>query len=495
MKYFQLRILYIFLFVFVFIVENDSINAQSIIVGEKISINEGLFQPNIKIDFSDVDAIGDFLYQNSIPVSDHLTVGNVRIRNIETLPVNENISSSIIASSVPENVSPEVYISLFRKKPFALVSFLPFVRSNNGSIHKVVSYEIEIEGDRIYKNQQKGNKFNDESVLADGEWYKIRVSSDGVYKLGYQFLNELGLSVNSLNPNQLNVYGHPGGMLPINNDADLPGDPQKLAIEFVGNQDNTFSSDEFFLFYGEGPDSWSYSESLEMWIHSKNQFDNYAYFFIKVNDSSPQRINHQDVYPLAANQVISQYDDFQFHEVNNENLIESGRIFFGEKFDSKLEYEFNFSYPNINVGEEIKIRTVVAARNQGGSSSSFTVTPSGGSSHSFSVGGVSGDYSYAKHKEDEFSYIPSNSFTTLNVNLKYIQQNPTNLGWLDYIETNVKSYLKYNNKQLSFVEYDGISNDAVAEYRIEDADNNLKIWEVTDYRDVLSIPYNQEGNF
>jgi len=495
MKYSQLRVVYAFLLVFVFFIANDSIIAQSIIVGEKIKINEGLFTKGAKIDFSDIDARTDFLYQNSIPVSDHLKVETVNIINIETQPVSEKVSSSIIMSSVPEELTPEVYISMFRKKPFALISFLPFIRSTNGTIQQVVSYEIEIAGEKIIKDHQKGNKFNDESVLANGEWYKVKVSSDKVYKLSYQFLSDLGVGVGSLNPNLLNVYGHPGGMLPINNDADLPGDPQKLAIEFVGDQDNTFSNEEYFLFYGEGPDSWSYSESLEMWTHSKNLYDNYAYFFIRVDDDSPKRVVHQDIYPVTANQIITKYDDFQFHEVNNENLIESGRNFFGEVYYSKLEYEFNFSYPNLDIGEEIKIRTAVAARNHGGSSSSFTVTPTGGSSHSFNVGGVNGDYSYAKYKTDDFSYLPSNSFTTLNVKIKYNQQNPTNLGWLDFLETNVKSKLKYRNNQLSFTDYEGIDTDAVAEYQIENADNSLNIWEVTEYNNVLSIPLKEEGDF
>lgn len=495
MRNYQLRITYTLLLIIISFIGNDSIIAQSLRVGEDVLIDESLFAQDTKINFNDVDVIGNFLYQNSIPVSDHLKVETVSIVNIETLPVSEKISSSILLSSVPENLSPEVYISMFRKKPFALISFLPFVRSNNGTINRVVSYEIEIEGERVYVDQQKGNKFNDESVLASGEWYKIRISSDEVYKLNYQFLSDLGVNVSSLNPNQLNVYGHPGGMLPINNDADLPGDPQKLAIEFVGDQDDTFDSDEYFLFYGEGPDSWSYSEELNMWIHSKNQFDNYAYFFIRVDDSAPKRIVLQDVYPISANQVVNNFDNFQFHEVNSENLIESGRIFFGEKFDSKLEYEFNFSYPNLDNGEEIKIRTTVAARNQGGSSSSFTVTPTGGNSHSFNVGGVSGNYSYAKYADDNFSYTPSNSFTTLNVNLKYNQQNPTNLGWLDFIETNVKSRLKYVSSQLSFTLYEGIGNDVVAEYQVENSDNNLSIWEVTEYNNVLSIPFTQEGSF
>ena len=164
MKYLQLRVIYVFSLVFVLFISSGSVIAQSVFVGESVSINESLFNRKTKIDFNDFDASVDFLYQNSIPVSDHLTVESVSVINIETLPVSEKVSSSILLSSVPENLEPEVYISLFRKKPFALISFLPFIRSTNGTIHRVVSYEIEITGKKIFKDQQKGNKFNDETV-------------------------------------------------------------------------------------------------------------------------------------------------------------------------------------------------------------------------------------------------------------------------------------------------------------------------------------------
>ncbi len=40
------------------------------------------------------------------------------------------------------------------------------------------------------------------------------------------------MDVNQLNPALLNVYGHPEGMLPIDNSEYLPGDPNKLSIDF-----------------------------------------------------------------------------------------------------------------------------------------------------------------------------------------------------------------------------------------------------------------------
>ena len=495
MKHLKLQFLYVGLLLFVLFAAKSSLNAQSFRLNDEVNFNKALLNTKQVIDFNNIDESNDYTYSKTFEAPANLLVEQIKVVNIETVPLAPALYASILPNSVPDSFNPKVEISLFRKKPFALVSFVPFLRSNDGTIQQIVNYEIEISGQQEAINNKSGNKFSTTSVLAEGEWYKVKISADKIYKLSYGFLRDLGINVGSLNPNQLNVYGHPGGMLPINNNADLPGDPQKLAIEFVGNQDNSFTEGEYFLFYGEGPDSWSYSESLEMWTHLKNYYENFAYFFIRVDDNAPKRISSQAVYPDAPDIIITEYDEFQFHEVNSENLVKSGRIFFGEKFENKLEYEFNFQYPNYAEGSEVKIRTAVAARNSGGSSSSFTISPTGGDPHSFSIQGipVSRIYTFAEYKVDDFTYFPSSAFTTLNVKVKYNQQSPVNLGWLDYLETNVRSNLRYRNGQLSFRDHKEIAVGLIAEYRVENASDKLKIWDVSNYKNALAIPYSIES--
>jgi hypothetical protein len=493
MKHLKLQSLYVGLLTFVVFAANSCLYAQSIRINDVIDFDDERITKGLTIDFNNLEESNDFLYQKTFHITNELEIESISVINIETLPANADVSSAILINSVPESLIPEVYVSLFRKKPYAVVSFVPFIRGKDGTLLRIVSYEIDVSGQQVVKSYQKGNKFNSTSVFSQGDWYKIRINSDKVYKLSYGFLKEMGVNVGSLNPNQLNVYGHPGGMLPIDNSVDAPGDPQKLAIEFVGNQDNSFSDGEYFLFYGEGPDSWNYSENLEMWTHLKNYYSDYSYFFIRVDDNNPKRVIILDVFPDPPDIAITEYDDFNFHEINTENLIKSGRIFFGEKYENKLEYEFNFSYPNLVPNSEIKIRTAVAARNHGGTSSSFTVTSTGGEPHSFNVEAVSGDYNYAKYKVDDFSYVPASTFSTLNVKIKYNQQFPVNLGWLDYLETNVRSKLNYRNGQLSFRDQQDIGTGLTAEYRIENAANSLKVWDVSNYNSVQAIPGSLES--
>ncbi|MGZ3923952.1 MAG: hypothetical protein ACXVBJ_09290, partial [Flavisolibacter sp.] len=56
---------------------------------------------------------------------------------------------------------------------------------------------------------QRSYKAN--SVLASGNWFKISVTEDGVYKLDVAFLNSLGIT-GSIPSAQIKVFGNGGGM-------------------------------------------------------------------------------------------------------------------------------------------------------------------------------------------------------------------------------------------------------------------------------------------
>ena len=57
------------------------------------------------------------------------------------------------------------------------------------------------------------------SVLSNGNWYKITTNKNGIYKLDYSDFQALGVSVSSLQTSAIKLYGNGGGMLPkLNSD-------------------------------------------------------------------------------------------------------------------------------------------------------------------------------------------------------------------------------------------------------------------------------------
>ena len=346
---------YIYLFL-VFIFSALGALSQSLSLADELEDYSLYLSYESNIDFSDRSTVDSYQYIGTFEVAYNLTINDVLVKNVLSVPLSAEQSSKIEQSSVPSSFEPNVSIGVFRKNAIATVNFIPFIIGSSG-IERVVSYEIDVIGSVKTKQKAVTKSASEPSELATGDWYRVKISNDGVYKLSYTFLNDLGVNVGSLNPSSLNVYGHPGGMLAIDNSEYLPGDPQKLAIDFIGDNDENFEDGEYFLFYGEGPHEWNYNEGQSRFEHKKNYFSNYSYFFIRSDDFDPKRINSLSQINENNPLVINSFDEFSFHEVNELNLIKSGRIFFGEIFDANTDQEFIFSTPDLVEDKAVIVRT------------------------------------------------------------------------------------------------------------------------------------------
>ena len=71
--------------------------------------------------------------------------------------------------------------------------------------------------------------------------------------MSYQDLENLGINLSNLNPQDLRIYGHPGGLLPIDNNTERTIDLEELAIQVVGQDDGVFNENDYILFYGQSP--------------------------------------------------------------------------------------------------------------------------------------------------------------------------------------------------------------------------------------------------
>ena len=60
----------------------------------------------------------------------------------------------------------------------------------------------------------------DMSVLSKGKWFRIAVTEDGIYRIDFSKLRQLGLE----NPSNPSIYGNNSGQLSYKNDAAKPDD-------------------------------------------------------------------------------------------------------------------------------------------------------------------------------------------------------------------------------------------------------------------------------
>ena len=91
--------------------------------------------------------------------------------------------------------------------------------------------------------------FAQDNSLALNDWYKISTDKNGVYKIDYDNLQDLGIDVTNLQTQTIRLYGNGGGMLPhLNSDfryTDLKENPIKIIDQ---NSNGIFDSDDYFIF-------------------------------------------------------------------------------------------------------------------------------------------------------------------------------------------------------------------------------------------------------
>ena len=331
------------------------------------------------------------------------------------------------------------------------------------------------------------------SVLSSDKWYKVSVTNTGVHKLSYKDFQNLNIELNDININSIKLFGNGGGMLPNLNSQFRYNDLQENAIYVYDfNNNGYFNSNDYILFYAESPNKWSYSESIDLFEYKEHLFSDECYYFITIDtDSNGKRILNK---PLLTDytKVIKSFNDFKVHESNIENLIQSGREWYGERFGIIDNYVFDFSFPNLINSEPIYIKTSVAARSL--NSSSFTVNANSNFISNINIPNIVYDYAteYAKKASNTQTYISSSDQISIELEFNYSENNA--IGWLDYLQLNARRSLAMHNNILNFRDFESLDSLAIGKFEISNANSSTIVWDVTDVLNIKKVNANLNGS-
>jgi hypothetical protein len=331
------------------------------------------------------------------------------------------------------------------------------------------------------------------SVLSSGDWYKLGVSNNGIYQLSYSDLQDLNIQLTDLDINSIKIYGNGGGMLPHLNSDFRDDDLEENAV-FVYDYNNNgyFNSDDYVLFYGESPHEWVYNASTNLFDYKDHLYSDECYYFLTIDQSSAgKRINYK---PQITNytRIINSFNDYKFHESNFENLIESGRDWYGERFGILDNQTFTFNFSDLILNHPIYITTSVAARSL--NSSFFNVNINSDFISNINISNIVYDYAteYAKRISNTHSYI-SNS-DQLDIELKYNYSENNAIGWLDRIELNARRSLRMNTGFLNFRDVESVGSSELGKFEIKNSNASTIVWDVTDPKNVKMMNTNLNGS-
>ena len=349
--------------------------------------------------------------------------------------------------------------------------------------------------------------FAEESVLKEGKWIKIAVKETGIHKITYQQLKDMGIS----NPANVHIHGFGGAMLDENFAAgldDYKDDLPENAIYFNTGEDNIFNENDYILFYAQGPISLNYNENKDIFTHTVNPYSNYGYYFITEN-TEPTKIISNAEYDLPPIPIEAAHTVNYFYiEKEDENLIQSGRIWVGDKMTTtNTQRTYTFNIPNRIKSNQIDF----TLRAVGVSSTTNSLDVDINSEKQFNVSLYA---SQDSHQKGNVGTI--NSSLKLNtqdddivVKLNFNYNSNKSEAYIDYIGINAKRELITDGSKPFMIFYPGYYYPYLAiKYNIKSENNNLLFWEISDEQNITNViatktetgyifttPYDQERRF
>ncbi len=423
-------------------------------------------------------------YRKTIPLHASRVKIGVALSGKKIVPVQPDEARWLSQKGFSDTVFQTMAsVVIARKQPFASVQLVP-VRWNpqKGIFEKLVWFRINLSvKDLPAAARRKSLRSTDHSVLASGSWFKIRIDKTGIFKITYDDLKSMGFPVNG-NPANIALYGNGGGPLPEKNDAPRPAALTENPIEIVDNGDGKFGPGDYLLFYGVGPVTWKYNASSGTFQHQTNYYADYAYYFLTRGEQPGLRIQQEKV-SGTPDKEVSSFTDYALHELNERNLGNTGRTWYGEVYDLTPEHTFDFDFPHIIKSRNASLKAVFAAKSY--SSNSFQIFTNGQLQKTLQMPILGGNdyFNVAKGGSTQFSFLPAGD--KISVKTVYRRYSSASVGYLDYLELNVQRELVFGGKQLAFRNV--FSSGSVARYHLQGADSKVSVWDVSEPLAVKSV--------
>lgn len=413
----------------------------------------------------------------------------------------------LYADAIKENLDFQTMVIPDRKGAYGKITFTPII-SKGSQYERLTRLDLRINFIAMPNVVKRGPLNTEESILSSGDIYKIRVSNTGIHKISYAFLkDELNIDIDNIDPARIQLLGNGGGLLTENIEIDRIDDLEENAIWIQGAEDGSFDANDFIFFYAEGADKWSFDAESEEFNMTKNIYEDYNYYFIKIGNQNGRRISSQASIN-STSYTTSTFQDYDRLEEDKLNLMHewiraqgSGKDWYGSHFRVTREYTFNdlFQFPGLDINTPLKIKARMALRST--RRSSFTLEVNGQSLSSNLASRVT---ILSGSRDNEISYAHPATIDTevsasedeLDIVVRYPHPGGSGDGseaWLDYIQVNARRSLNLTNDQLLFRDPATMAY-ASSTFQISNANDQLQLWDISNPLQARSQDYELSGN-
>ncbi|GAK99225.1 hypothetical protein JCM19314_3256 [Nonlabens ulvanivorans] len=192
------------------------------------------------------------------------------------------------------------------------------------------------------------------------------------------------------------------------------------------------------------------------------------------------------------------YDYFharQHHEIDERNIGQIGRIWYGERFDFEPEQTFEFEFNNVIGSRPASLKVVTGAISDIGSS--FTCEVNGVSAGTIGHFGLAGVNTLVSRRGQLIANNINVTSDDVDVKITFDNSgNPGAEGYLDYIELEVPQSLVGIGEAYRFRNTEAALQPGVVQFQFSNATSISEVWNISDPYNVTTVLNNtSDANF
>ena len=354
-----------------------------------------------------------------------------------------------------------------------------------------------------FNNMKDNSAIN--SVFAAGDFFRIEIKENGMYKLDKSYLQGAGINVGAINPKTIKIYGNNGREVPYNNCDIYPEDPIENAIYVEGENDGVFNDNDYVAFYGKGSSDWLYDSTQNTFRHYLNPYTKSNYYWVTYGGANGLRMAAEISQNSPGAPVSPYFIDRAFEEPEVNNLGATGLLWVSQRIGLNDSYNFNRELKGYIEGTDVNLRL----RLGNGSTilNTFIITdansPSAIFPMIFSVYPIGGFGSFAKVNLDRignpgdgmgifYPLSPGRNSISVKASLPSSAGNTSlGAGYYDYYEILYRR--AYNTADGNYLRFNGPDTNVIVEYKPGGFNTpDVKVFDVTNFpaaKQIIPISY------
>lgn len=322
----------------------------------------------------------------------------------------------------------------------------------------------------ITTNNLYAFNFKSSSILAQGKWVKIQVEESGICKLTYDNIKSMGFS----SPSEIRIFGYGGAIL-----------NEKLTNNYADDLDEVplYQGNDYFLFYAQGPiRNFNLTHNNHPRDFEINVYSKYGYYFITTDAGEKKRIDYRkfDIDTTLNTVDINNYIDQKTRKVEELNFLNSGKMWFGDKFGNNQSRTFRFDFDDVDSSQVANVYANLTAYSPMPSSLDISVSIGDTILENTLPVSLCPTEIMGRIKTVIFRQKPTNG--RIAVTTKFNGKYESDFATIERIIVSAYRPLHLTSRAMTFRNPLAMAKDTNFLYHIGDCNENIQIWDISDYK-------------